>query len=98
MPSPGVRLWAWVPSPILHGRFGLCCPCVYFLPTILARSPADGFVLMLCLSHTQMRILFVSPAFVCMFGAEELCQSVILWILLNGKCSFVFQRKEGEKV
>lgn len=98
MPSPGVRLWAWVPSPILRGRCGLCRPCVYFLPTTLARSPADCFVLMLCLSHTQTRILFVSLAFICMFGAEELCQSVILWILLNGKCSFVFQRKEGEKV
>lgn len=51
-----------------------------------------------CLSRTEMIILFASPVFIChfrVFGAEGLCQSVILWNLLNVKNSFVLTLKEG---
>lgn len=55
---------------------------------------------MLYLSHTEMIILFGAQHCIhhfCMSGAEGLCESEILWGLLNGKYSFVLGRKEHEK-
>ena len=59
-----------------------------------------SFVLVLYLSHTEMIILFGAQRCIhhfCMSGAEGLCESEILWGLLNGKYSFVLGRKEHEK-
>lgn len=90
MPSPGVGLRAWVPSPTLKGILGFCRPGVYFLPA----TPSSN--LLLCVDvlppSTEVGVLFVSPVFVCHFcmsGAEGMCPSVILGSLFNGKYSCV---------
>lgn len=58
MPSPGVGLRAWVPSPTLKGILGFCRPGVYFLPA----TPSSN--LLLCVDvlppNTEVGVLFVS--------------------------------------
>lgn len=98
-PSPGFQ----PPISILPPREGDVSPAAHTspsCPSLPVPTPTASFVLMLYLSHTEMIILFGAQHCIhhfCMSGAEGLCESEILWGLLNGKYSFVLGRKEHEK-